>query len=114
MSQKIVVLEHYDAPTDVWAPDLDFTYPDMEAARQDLSDETLNSPTSRLSVYGRLEVKRVLIKQEPEPYSSTKTVFRAYHAESGVPMYMGEIRLNDLKQRVREEMPHLHVEFMVR
>lgn len=113
MSQRTIVLEHYDAVKDVWDADPEFSYPDMETARQDLSDEVLNSPTSRLSVYGRLEQVTVLIKEQPEPYSRTKTIFRAYNKSTGLPMYMGEVRLEDLKKRVREELSHKHVEFVL-
>jgi len=112
MSQRIIVLEHYDAVKDVWDADPEFSYPNMETARQDLSDEILNSPTSRLAVYGRLEQVTVIVKEQPEPYSPTKTIFRAYKS-TGLPMYMGEVRLEDLKNNVREELSHKHVEFIL-
>ncbi len=54
----------------------------------------------------------VVIKLEKEAYSITGEVYRAYY-EDGAPLYLGEPKLENLKQRVRESYSHKEVEFQL-
>lgn len=54
----------------------------------------------------------VVLKLEKEPYSLTGKVYRAYR-EDGSPLYLGEPKLENLKQRVLESYMHKKVEFQL-